>query len=239
MPYLTSRYHLSLKAKRRKVIADDDDNEAGDVHGGSDPSQTSMKGRGAADDGDDDDDESVTILRRRPSKGKVVGDDDDDAVGSGEEQKEDDDDNDEDEEDEEDEEDDEDEDDDEEPLDGPMLYMRVDALRESAFARDEDEAAGGVGGAGATGVRKALAPAEALKVYIEMLARAHVEPDFVAQCADVALGRARGSSSSSSGGSGSLGASQGGSQTHPPALCVTVGQAREYLQAARQVRGRR
>ena len=99
-------------------------------------------------------------------------------------------------------------------------------------------------------IRKTMSQPEALRVYIEMLARAHLEGGFVDQCADVASGRARGStsgahssssssssssksrfsqsSSSSSGGGGG----GGGSQGDP---CVSVEKAREYLAAARQV----
>lgn len=94
-------------------------------------------------------------------------------------------------------------------------------------------------------IRKTMSQPEALRVYIEMLARAHLEGGFIDQCADVASGRARGSSSpsksrlsqSSSSSSSGLGGGGGGSQQHGQGdnLCVSVEKAREYLAAARQV----
>jgi hypothetical protein len=117
-------------------------------------------------DSDEEEDDDVGLKSRTKSAKKrrrsIIVDDEEE-----EEEEEDEEDEEEDEEDEEDE--DEDDDDDDDDLeDGPLTYLQVDLMRDER--RESMEFT----------LRKSYTKQEAMKIYIEMLARTHIDPDFIA-----------------------------------------------------------
>ncbi len=125
-----------------------------------------LRSQRAESDDDEDDDGlmSKTISAKKRRRSIIVDDED------GEDEEEDEEDEDEEDEDEEDEdEDEEDDDDDDDDLeDGPLTYLQVDLMRDER--RESMEFT----------LRKSYTRQEAMKIYIEMLARTHVDPDFIA-----------------------------------------------------------
>lgn len=74
---------------------------------------------------------------------------------------------------------------------------------------------------------------EALMLYVEMLAHAHLDPSFVTNCANVSLRRTsdrdRGNFKSSAGASSSSGSSQQGGSS------ISTERIKQFLSAARQI----
>ena len=127
---------------------------------------------------DDEDEEEVQLVgtssglrRRRITPLEGDDDDDDEENGQGGGGQDDMEDSGEDDDDEDDDDEDEDEDGDDGPIDGPMLYWQVDAMRDRNSHSE------------VMPVRKSFSRSEAVRLYIEMMAHAHVDSKFLTKLA--------------------------------------------------------